>query len=469
MKRRLWISILCIVIAFACNMPFTASPAAQTDAASQIDISATNQPNTPSDTSAETPGIQSGPPPSGDVLMPEDFEYLGAFRLPEESGGSNWEYSGRGLTFYPDGDPSGAADGFSGSLFGVGHDHQEYVSEISIPAPINSRNLDDLATAETLQPFSDITEGMFGDTELPRLGLQYLPPQGMLLTGKLHFVHGQHFQDYEPSHGWSELDLSNPMSAGPWVLNGYTNYTTSDYVFEIPENWAAVLPGSPHLATGRFREGVWGGLGPALFAFSPWEEGNPPASGATLHAVTPLLLYGTQEPGLTDIESNESTKMNGYLEPDHWIDGAWLTAGDKSAVVFVGTKALGNAWYGFSNGVVWEYDCADQTPQTCPDVPEWPYDNRGYWADDYQPQIIFFNPADLVAVANGEVETWYPQPYASMDLTSVFYDPETHIEEYKQDIAGAMAFDREHGLLYVIERLADEYKSVIHVWRIAVD
>ncbi len=453
----------------ACNMPFTSLSEAQTDAPVETDTEITNQPSTASDTPGEASVIQPVSPPSDEVLMPADLEYLGAFRLPEESGGSNWEYSGRGLMYYPDGDPSGSSDGFPGSLFGVGHDHQQFVSEINIPVPVNSRNLDDLPTAETLQPFSDITGGMFGETELPRLGVEYLPPQGTQVTGKIHFVHGQHFQDFEPSHGWGELDLSHSSPAGPWFLNGYTNYVTSDYVFEIPENWAISLPGTPRLATGRFREGVWGGLGPALFAYSPWTEGDPPAPNATLHTVTPLLLYGTQEPGMTDIISNETTKMNGYLESDHWIDGAWLTADDRSAVVFVGTKALGNAWYGFSNGVVWEYDCADHTPVTCPDVPDWPYDNRGYWAEDYQAQIIFFNPADLVAVANGEVETWHPQPYASMDLSSYFYDPETNIEEYKQDIAGAMAFDREHGLMYVIERLADEYKSVIHVWRIQVD
>lgn len=469
MKARLWVCFTCIGFTFACSMPSAATTEAQTGVSDEIDKSISDQSNASSDASTEALAMQFSPPTADDLLLPEDFEYLGAFRLPGESGGSNWEYSGRGLTFYPDGDPTGAADGFSGSLFGVGHDHQQFVSEISIPAPINSRNLDDLATAETLQPFSDITEGMFGETELPRLGLQYLPPQNSQLTGKLYFVHGQHFQDFEPSHGWSEVDLARLMSAGPWNLNGYTNYTTSDYIFEIPDLWSKAFPGNPRLATGRFREGVWGGLGPALFALSPWEEGNPPPPNTTLHSVTPLLLYGTQEPGLTDIVSDPSMKMAGYLEPDHWIDGAWLTAGEKSAVIFVGTKALGNAWYGFSNGVVWEYDCADHTPPTCPEVPDWPYDNRGYWADDYQPQIIFFNPWDLVAVANKEMETWHPQPYASMDLASAFYDPQTNIEEYKQDIAGAMAFDRVHGLLYVIERLADEHKSVIHVWRIQGD
>ena len=404
-------------------------------------------------------------PPSGEVLMPDDLEYLGAFRLPEASGGSNWEYSGQGLTYYPAGDPGGAEDGFPGSLFGFGHDHHVQVSEISVPAPILSKNLDELNTAITLQPFADLSGGLFDSQamDLPVADLAYLPPGAGQESGKLHFTFGQHFQDFEPSHGWAELDLSNPRPVGPWVLDGYTNYATNDYLFDIPSDWtAAYTPGQP-LATGRFREGVWGGYGPALFAYSP------PTAGATVTEVTPLLLYGIQEPGLTDIVADESMQMDGYQLADHWLGSAWLTSNEKSAVIFVGTKAIGHSWYGFANGVVWEYDCADQSPITCPDPPDWPYDDRGYWAEDYQAQVIFFDPTDLAAVARGELQTWEPQPYATLVLDEYLFNPQLDYAEYKRDLVAAAAFDREHGLLFIIERLADEYKSVIHVWRIASD
>lgn len=441
----------------ACNLNVTRTPQAPPDLTQPIGAGSTSP-------SSEAPFPAPADPNA--IIQPETLEYLGAFRLPGESGSSNWDYSGRGLTYYPDGDPSSPDDGYPGSLFGVGHDYLQYVSEISIPIPIISKNPDDLNTAVTLQPFADITGGMFGETELPRLGLQYLPPQGQQTGEALHFVHGQHFQGFEPSHGWSELTLANSQPAGPWLFGDYTNYATTDYVFEVPAEWASRIPGGYRLVTGRFREGVWGGRGPTLFAYSPWQEGNPPPVEAKLQSITPLLLYGVQLPGETDIVSDESMQMIGYIEPDHWWGGAWLTVGERSAVVFVGTKAMGKGWYGFSNGVVWEYDCADTNPPTCPDVPEWPYDNRGYWAEGYQAQIIFYNPADLVAVANGEMETWQPQPYASLDLNETFLDPNINLADYKYDLAGAVAFDRENSLLYIIERLADEYKSVVHVWRI---
>lgn len=408
------------------------------------------------------------PPPSGDVLLPENLEYIGAFRLPEASGGSNWDYSGQGLTYFPDGDPGGPDDGFSGSLFGFGHDHHVQVSEISIPVPVISKNLDDLNSAVTLQPFADISSGLFNPEtmDLPVADLAYLPSQTGQDAGKLHFTFGQHFQGFEPSHGWAELDLANPSAVGPWVFDGYTNYATNDYLFDIPADWAAAYTPGQLLATGRFREGLWGGYGPALFAYSPSSDGNPPASGAALTSVTPLLLYGLQEPGMTDILTEDSMQMSSYQLADHWLGGAWLSGGDKSAVIFVGTKAIGNSWYGFANGVTWDYDCAEQSPPTCPDPPDWPYDNRGYWADDYQAQIIFFNPADLGSVARGEMGTWQPQPYAALVLDEVLYAPELDHAEYKRDLTAAAAFDRKHGNLFIVERLADEYKSVIHVWRI---
>ncbi|HID72685.1 TPA: hypothetical protein EYP38_01975, partial [Candidatus Micrarchaeota archaeon] len=212
------------------------------------------------------------------LIEPSDLTYMGAFRLPEESGSSNWMWSGYGATYYPDGDPNGPDDGYPGSLFAVGHDQHQMVSEISIPAPRIADSTKDLNTAETLQPFADITGNMFGYLEIPRQGLEYLPPQGEQETGKLHFAWGQHLENENtPTHGWAELDISDPQPIGRWHLDGHSAYTTNDYMFSIPENWAAANTPGLLLATGRFRDGRWSGLGPALYAYGPWNDGNPPA------------------------------------------------------------------------------------------------------------------------------------------------------------------------------------------------
>ncbi len=402
--------------------------------------------------------------PEANLIQPEDLQYLGFFRLPRPSGGSYWDYSGHGLTYYPEGDPGGEDDGFQGSLFGFGHDQQLFVSEINIPAPVLASDVAQAPQAETLQPFADVTDGIF-DAEamsIPRAGLEYLAEP----EDRLHFTFGQHIQDFEPSHGWASLDLSLPNSQGPWIFDGYTNYVTNDYLFEIPSPWSDAIAPGPLLASGRAREGLWSGRGPGLFAYSPPDLTDPPAAGAILTGIYPLLLYGEQVPGAPDLLSSQDQAVLDYHEADHWWGGAWLTAGDRAAVVLVGTKALGQEWYGFSNGVVWEHDCAEQTPPTCPEVPDWPSDNRGFWAEDFQAQMIFYDPAELVNVARGNLKSWEPQPYAVLALDEILLDPVTDPTIYKRDLVGAAAFDREHGYLYLIERLVDEYRSVVHVWKI---
>ncbi|MEA3366553.1 MAG: hypothetical protein U9R68_00395, partial [Planctomycetota bacterium] len=175
-------------------------------------------------------------------LEPDGLVYRGAFRLPGPSGGSNWGWCGDGKAYRPDGDSDGPDDGYPGSLFGFGHDHQHFVSEIGIPAPVVSKGKSaaELPTARTLQPFADIRAGHFTDYEIPRADLAYLPTQGEQTRPKLYFCFGQHMHETfkGPTHGWCEVDLSDPKTAGPWSVGGLTEYVTSDYLFAIPKAWA---------------------------------------------------------------------------------------------------------------------------------------------------------------------------------------------------------------------------------------
>jgi hypothetical protein len=432
-------------------------PAEEETAEGQIE----EQPEQPVEEMADTPEAlpTSTPrPPSqaGPLIQPEDLVYAGAFRLPEGPEEFAWMYSGEALTYYPGGDPDGPADNYPGSLFGTGHDWNQYISEISIPVPVvsSNRNVDELNTATTLQAFQNVRGDLFDhlEFELPRVGLEYLPRQGEQTSDKLHFCWGQHMQETEtgPTHGWCELDLSNPQTAGAWRIGGLVNYVTNDYLFAIPEAWAeANIPGML-LGTGRFRDGGQGARGPSLIAYGPWNEGNPPPPDATLLAV-PLLLY-------TPYGAEEELVLDGYHEADEWAGGAWLTAGEKSAVVFVGTKGFGECWYGFADGTVWP----EEPPY--PEIPPPPNDDRGWWSTTFVGQILFYDPADLAAVARGDMEPWQPQPYATLTIDDYLFNVRS--EQQKEHIGDA-AFDRERGLLYIMEPLADEDKSVIHVWRIA--
>ncbi|MEN8241142.1 MAG: hypothetical protein ABFS17_04420 [Chloroflexota bacterium] len=388
-----------------------------------------------------------------ELLYPDDLVYIGAFRLPASTAEFGWGWGGAALTFSPDGDPTGEADGFPGSLFGTGHDWFQQISEVSIPAPMISagKQVEDLPTARTLQDFQDLHGNLFPhlDYEIGRVGLEYLAPQGEQSSGKLYFTWSQHMleDEYSLTHGWAETDLSNMQTAGPWYLDAFSNYATSDYIFTISAEWAARYTPGMRLVTGRYRDGGWGGQGPSLFAFGPWNQGNPPEQGTRLQAA-PLLLYGSSYDQSPD-------KMENYHDSDEWNGGAWLTAGERSAVIFAGTKGVGECWYGFANGVVWPQEAP------FPEVPEAPFDERGWWSTEFTAQILFYSPDDLARVALGQLEPHQPQPYAILDVSELLYNHSALQQKY---LLGAAAYDRTNNLLYVLELFGDGEQPLVHVW-----
>ena len=108
-KLYLLITIPLVFMGMSCNKPVSPDPVTEE---SQPAIEGP-QPDQPE----EDDDFQPGQIPYSGLIQPDDLEYVGFFRLPEPSGGSDWDYSGHGLTYFPDGDPEGASDGFPGSLF----------------------------------------------------------------------------------------------------------------------------------------------------------------------------------------------------------------------------------------------------------------------------------------------------------------------------------------------------------------
>jgi hypothetical protein len=471
----------CGVLGAASPAPATASPAPATEA-------------TPTGTSY-LPVVDKVHSPQR--IQPGDLEYLGAFRLPGgDSRPQTFAYGGNAMTYRPDGDPDGAGDGFSGSLFVTGHDRMAYgelpdgsqVAEVSIPAPLRAGSVDALPRAEVVQPFHDVAAGFFTTLdEIPRIGIQYLDT---VATGpKIHLAWGQHLQPDPPvaSHAWFGPDLAAPDVQGTWFIDDQSLYSVNGYMMEIPAAWADEHAEGRYLGTGRYRDGGWSGMGPALFAYRPWidDRGTPAAPGTHLEATTLLLYEGSHN--TPDIERC----LDGYQHPDEWEGGAWITAGeDRAAVVFAGTKSTGHKyWYGYVHPSGPEYPCvevemvdqftlcrlADGTPCPAEDLGgcEGHPDYRGWWSTRFDAQFIFYDPADLSRVAAGEMAPWEPQPYATLDIDDhLFLNPAGVESEMlgtgmqRRHRVGDVAYDRGGGLLYVLELFADEARPVVHVWRV---
>lgn len=372
-------------------------------------------------------------------LEPETIRYLGAFKLPDSE---EWEWSGEALCFYSDGDHG------NGSLFGTGHNHRLLVSEISIPEPIISDSVSELPPASIIQPFANIFDGLYDDwyTEIPRVGLE-------IWNNRIYFCRGEHFQnDGNPaSHGHASLNLSNPDSKGLWMVgDNNDNYATNDYLFKIPEKWSALYAPGYSLATGRFRDGGWGGMGPSLLMIKP-EEMIP---GKTSISASELIRY-------TDVDDWSGApryQVNSYCEADTWTGGAWVCTDAGSAVIFCGTHGFGsNTWYGFANGTVYPIDGNGPFPE----VPPYPYDQRGWWNDDLRPALMLYDPNDLAKAPVGEMEPFELQPYAILDISGYTYVP---LKDTIMKYLGALAYDDIRQRIYVQELFADGTKPVIHVF-----
>lgn len=402
------------------------------------------------------------------LLYPKNLVYKGAFKIhsEEETSPYTYSYGGQALAFYPQGDPN-ETDNYSGSLYITSHDQFQYISEITIPKPVNSKNLNNLNSAETLQNFTDIKDNLFGELELPTVGLTYLAKQKNQTSGKIYYTWGQHMQESQrnPSHGFFNLNLSNPQVKGPWKMAKQDNYLTTRYLFNIPKSWAKKYTPGKRLVTGRFRDGGQGAQGPSLFAYSL----NQPLKTESSIKNTTLLKYQSVYENQSDTQapkqcklcplsagvSQDEGRLNNYKNSDHWSGGAWLTTKHKSAVIFVGYKGIGKTWYGFYNGTVWPNN---------PPYPEEGPGERGWWSENFQAQILFYKAKDLAKVAQKKIESFKPQPYAIKKIESkMFFTPTTEFRRL-----GGIAYDRKHNRLYITEFRGNQNNQtpIFHVYKI---
>lgn len=433
------------------------------------------------------------------LIVASDFTYLGAFRLPgSRERPYTFSYGGEAMTFNPNGDLTGATDGFSGSLFIMGHNRMPYgelsngnqLAEVSIPKPLITTQVEQLPQAVFLQDFHEIDPGLFAYfDEIPRVGIEYLnnPATGAVL----HLCWGQHFHHEEeakkPSHTWVSPFLGQKVESNGWYIGNQSPYSVNNYIFSVPAKWAEEHLGGRVLVTGRFRDGGWSGMGPSLYAYVPWDtdSGLPIDSGTHLNEIV-LLQY--EKSNETDMIERS---MNKYQHGDEWEGGSWVTTDlGRSAVLFAGTKSIGERyWYGFINADGPNYPClqeefigdftllrfADGTP--CRDEIDWVCDNpvsgRGLWSSAFSGQFILYDPDDLARVAAGTMEPWEPQPYESFSIDDVLFlnhsgvDVETlGFGVQRRFRIGDVCFDNANSLLYVLELFADEAKPVVHVWRI---
>jgi len=369
-----------------------------------------------------------------------DLAYLGAFRLPSVSGAaSSFDYGGNGLAHRP-------GPGL-GSLFTVGHDHQQLVAEVGVVEPVVGV-VSATPIAPLLQPFADVTGGVASATvDEPKMGgLAFLADQPGMPNGALHWTFWKWYnvteQDFA-GHGYSGPDLSDATAAGVWRLNGYHNQSTAGYLFDPPKGWADAHLGGRRLLSGQ--NGITANQttswGPAFFAYAPFDE-----TGQAMPVGTPLepiaLAYYPFDNGAAD-----GRHLSGHHIPDRWGGATWVSGREgQHGIVVVGRRSLGETRY----GVGAPGDCSV---------------HQGYHGDPYSSRFLFYDPRDLEAVAAGTREPWQVEPIEE-------WDPSGVIAPTCEGYMPGAAFDVGNGRLYVVQEGADTVTSpgapqpLIHVFRV---
>jgi hypothetical protein len=352
---------------------------------------------------------------------------LGSFQVPQgiQSGGkanAGFEYGGTTLSYNP----------VRNSLFIAGHDWDQFLGEIGIPAFGE--------TATVLQPLTDPTEGRMPsinptDPNAKKIG-------GTLPWGNSLIVSGYSYYDGAGtqvlSHFMRPMNLSTkgqvigPLRVGPLGAGFY-----SGYMGLIPSEWQAKL-GGPAL-TGNAGIAIVSrtSYGPAAFAFDP-SSMNP-------ESAKPLVYYPQDHRTLGPWEG-----AGKYYTGSDWITGIVFPKG-TSSVLFFGRHG-GTFCYGYgtsdqslsgrlaSDGVAYCYDPEDG--------------NKGVHGYPYSPFVWAYDANELASVRSGSKQAWDVVPYAGWVLNGI-----------GPSVVGA-AYDSATNRIYVSELRGNGVLPQIHVFSV---
>lgn len=422
----------------------TAAPG--TSSTGTTSAEATSEPSADSGTGAhadtgDTTVDSSGGDPG--LVQPGDLAYVGSFRVPTGSFGSDenaiFDYADDGLAYAP------ATD----TLFVKGHTYGQLVAEISIPEAV-AGPLDGLPVAEVVQPFADITEGHLDDENIGN---------GMVLGGLMvddDRLVGAAWAYYDAaaqqtrSHFTSSLDLGQQGDfAGLFTVGEVFPAKVGGYMAHVPPVWQDALGGpaiTGHCCTSIISNQS---TGPAAFVFDPAQLGVMDPTPATA-----LVYYDLEHPTLGTWDNTQSP--NPRYNMSSLVTGA-LFVPDTRSLLFFGRTGLGVACYGEGT-----YDPSLAGMPT-EDGSQWCYDPansyKGTHAYPYGTYVWAYDVDDLAAVRSGARDPWSVEPYADWEL-------ELPIETGDASING-VAYDDASGRLFIAQAHADEARPVLHVYRFA--
>jgi hypothetical protein len=348
------------------------------------------------------------------LVQASNMRYLGSFRLPANDGSGT---TAGDLTY------GGTAMSLSsgGGLFIGGHDWQQRLCEVSIPA-IGG-------TATIRQRCVDVQEGRRAqvDNSDVKMGGS-LTYNGRLITTAWTYYDADTNQRLSHFASGTTLgttgDLTGPVQVGPAGSTGFV----SGQMALIPSEWRSLL-GGPALSGNCCISIISrSSSGPSVSVFNPDDIGRVSPVPATR-----VLGYPVDRP-----LANPYVPNSLYTYAD-MIGGFAFPAGTRS-VLFVGRHGTGTQCYGEGSA------CGD---------PAIPY--KSYHAFPYYHQIWAYDANDLLAVKAGDKKPWDPKPYGIWPITDITTNGDATIV--------SAAYDPPRRRLYVTTAFGEHPR--VHVFEIA--
>ena len=376
------------------------------------------------------------PPPAtgtGGLLLAGNLVHQGVFHVPGgiHAGGqanAGFEYGGTALAYNP----------VKNSLYLAGHDWDQFVGEVSVPALGGTGTL--------LQTLVDPTEGKLAsvnpsDSGSKKLGGMLVLSDSLVITG-FSFYDGSGTQAL--SHFMRPLSLSTKgQVVGPYRVGSLGGGFYAGYMGVIPAEWQAALGGSA--ITGQCCLSVISrtSYGPAAFAFNPTVTGQTASSLLYYTGSNPLEPYGA---GGTHPLFNGTTKVRGVVFPK-----------GTSSVLFIGSTGVGAYCYGqgtSDSSLNGKGVPGESGVQYCYDPTN---GSKGEHAYPYQSFVWAYNANDLAAVKAGSMSPWAPRPYATWQLTDITGG---------MDMVGGVAYDAGANRIFVSQKFGDGDLPLIHVYTV---
>jgi hypothetical protein len=358
--------------------------------------------------------------PTEPLLYPSNIQYLGAFRVPALPDQFNTS-----LNTYDSGGTSIAYNPANNSLFIVGMPYYQEVSEISIPALVNSTNLSSLNTCSVLQAPKQFLPKIPNDPLRGQPTSEYIG--GLLVyNGKLL---GTDYLFYDANGAGTishftinSLTLSSASVSGLFQVGTLGGGYVAGYMAPIPSEWKSAL-GAPYL-TGQGDLSIISRTsnGPGVFGFDPSTLGSSPSSAV------PYVYYNVNNP-LGPYEGFVSPIQSGTTT----LGGVVFVPGTSSVLFFGGT---GTNYDGYGEGSAWGDNVI---------TAKGPHSLNG----EYAFQVWAYNVNDLISVKNGSVQPWQVAPYAVWNFATPFNGGFR---------IGGVAFDQSTNKIYISVPNADTQK-----------